>query len=145
MYLLPFFISTEFYSTMNFFSFLPDIPVSLPSVIIPETTSMSHAELLPFILARRQGWDPKILRHMLRYSHINLRQIRISWNHRTIEWFGLEETFRLCCFFSSQRNGHLPLDQVAQNCTQTDLEHFQGGEIYNFSVDTCVSISPLSQ
>lgn len=38
MYLSPFAISTKSYSAMNFF-FLPCIPASLPSVIIPETIS----------------------------------------------------------------------------------------------------------
>jgi len=55
-------------------------------------------------------------------------------NHRIIECFGLEGTFRghlaqsLC-----NEQGHLSLHQVAQSSVQPDLDCFQGWGIYHLS------------
>ena len=55
-------------------------------------------------------------------------------DHRIIECFGLEGTFRghmvqpLC-----YEQGRLPLDEVAQNPIQPGLECFQGWGLHNFS------------
>jgi len=48
--------------------------------------------------------------------------------HRIIEWFGLEGTLKIIWFQPPcHKQGHLPLDQVAQSSIQPGLEHFQGG------------------
>ena len=55
-------------------------------------------------------------------------------NHRIIEWFELEATFKyrlVQLLFHGQ--GHLSLDQVAQSPVLPDLEHFQWWGIHNFS------------
>lgn len=57
---------------------LPLILPSFPSIFIPEIISTSCPELPLFLLASRYSWDPKMLSHMLRHSHINIRQMRVS-------------------------------------------------------------------
>jgi len=53
---------------------------------------------------------------------------------RTIEWFGLEGTFRGRAAQSYRnKQGHLPLDQVAQSRIQLVLGCFQGRCIYHLS------------
>jgi len=55
-------------------------------------------------------------------------------DHRVIKCFVLEGTFKDHLVQSScHRQGHLSLDQVAQNAVQPDFEHFQGGSIHNVS------------
>jgi len=54
----------------------------------------------------------------------------------------LEKTFKIIYFKPPcYRQGHLPLDQVAQSLTQPGLECFQGGGIYNLAgqsyIDGC--------
>ena len=49
-----------------------------------------------------------------------------------MEWFGLEGTFKTIEFQPPfWRQGHLPLDQVAQSSIQPGLEHLQGGGIHS--------------
>jgi len=51
------------------------------------------------------------------------------YDYRIIEWFGLEGTFKIVLFQPPcYRQGHLPLDQVAQSPIQPGLEHLQGIE-----------------
>ena len=46
--------------------------------------------------------------------------------HRSIQWFGLEGTFKIIQFqLFCYRQGHLPLDQVAQSPMQPGLEYSQ--------------------
>jgi len=48
-------------------------------------------------------------------------------DHRTIEWFGLEGTFKAHLVqLPCHEQGHLQPDQVAQSPIQPDLECFQG-------------------
>jgi len=52
--------------------------------------------------------------------------------YRIVEWFGFEGTLSIISFQSPcHRQGHLPLDQVAQSPIQPGLEHCQGGGIHN--------------
>ena len=56
------------------------------------------------------------------------------WDHRIIEGFGLEGTFKIIWFQPPcHEQGHLPLDQVAQSSIQPGLEHCQGGSSHSFS------------
>ena len=58
----------------------------------------------------------------------------ISVYHRTIEWFGLEGTFKDHLVQSPcNEQGHLQLDQVAQSPVQPGLECSQGWGIYHLS------------
>jgi len=58
-------------------------------------------------------------------------------NHRIIDWFELEGTFKIIWFQPPcHEQGHLPLDEVAQSSIQPGLEHCQGGGSHNFSQDT---------
>ena len=58
----------------------------------------------------------------------------LSYNHRIIEWFGLEGTLKITWIQPPcHEQGHLPLDQVAQSPIQPGLQHFQGGGIHSFS------------
>jgi len=53
---------------------------------------------------------------------------------RMIEWVGLEGTLKIVLFQPPCHDqGHLPLDQVAQNPIQPGLEHFLGGGSHSFS------------
>ena len=55
-------------------------------------------------------------------------------NHRIVEWFGLEGTFKsLLVHPPCSKQGHLPLDQVDQSPIQPGLECFQGWGIYPLS------------
>jgi len=61
---------------------------------------------------------------------VNFLQM-LSENHRIIEWFGLEGTFKvhleqLLC----NKQGHFQRDQVSQSPFQSELECFQGWGIY---------------
>jgi len=57
----------------------------------------------------------------------NWLEIGQKSNHRTIEWFGLEGTFKIIWFqLPSNRQGHLPLDGVAQSPIQPGLECCKG-------------------
>ena len=55
-------------------------------------------------------------------------------DHRIIEWFGLEGTFKGHLVQSHcKQQGHLQLGQVAQSPIQPDFECFQGWGIYHLS------------
>ena len=55
-------------------------------------------------------------------------------SHRIIEWFELEKTFKIMQFQPPcYRQGHLPLDSVAQSLSQPGLECLQGQCIHNLS------------
>jgi len=57
------------------------------------------------------------------YNH----RIRESENHRIIEWFVLEGSFKSHLVqLPFKEQGHLHLDQVAQSPVQSDSECFQG-------------------
>jgi len=58
----------------------------------------------------------------------------VTWNHRTMEWFGWEGTFKghlvqRCC----HEQGHLHPDQVAQSPVHPGLECFQRSGINHLS------------
>jgi len=61
-----------------------------------------------------------------------------SWNHRNIECFGLEGTFRVhLAQHPCSEQGHLQLGQVAQSPVQPGLECFQGWDLH------CLSGQPV--
>jgi len=64
---------------------------------------------------------------------INL-SININLFQRITEWFGLEGTLKIIWFQPPcHKQGHLPLDEVAQSSIPPGLEHCQGGGSHSCS------------
>ena len=61
-------------------------------------------------------------------------ELRLTMNHGITEWFWLEGTFKIIQLQPPYyRQGHLPLDQVAESPIQPSLDCFQGGGIHGLS------------
>lgn len=57
-----------------------------------------------------------------------------NWSHRITEWLGLVETLKNHPVQTPWHGqGHLLVVQVAQSLVQPHLEHFQGGDVNNYS------------
>lgn len=60
-------------------------------------------------------------------------QCQANISHRIIEWLELEGTLKTIYFQPPRfRQGHIPINQVAQGFILSGLQHCQGGDIHNF-------------
>ena len=95
---------------------------------------MDWENLGPGTIPHRAGFTVCLFIQELRATSPVVLPASPPWNHRIIEWFGLEGTLKLMWFQPPcHEQGHLPPAQVAQSSVQPGLEHCQGGGSHSFS------------